>query len=109
MTHEQRQQAVVDLIAAGELQAARDLAAINEDIMRDEIAAYKQATDELTAMLDLADFSRGPLPQLVIGSRLYHSVFAILRRYTHTLKDRGLYEAVVAELLEHTQTSAVIN
>ena len=42
MTHEQRQQAVVDLLAAGELQAAIKLAAVNEQILLDEMEASKR-------------------------------------------------------------------
>jgi ABC-type uncharacterized transport system ATPase subunit len=109
MTHAQRQQAVVDLLEMNQFEAARQLTQINAAIMQDEINAFKQATDELTRMLDLSERHRGPLPQLVIGSRLYQAVLAILQRYTQTLKDRGLYEAVVAELLEHTQVPTSIN
>jgi hypothetical protein len=110
MNAAQRNTAVLELLAAGELHAARELAAINVQIMQDEINAFDQATDELNRMLDMAAINRYPLPKkLTIGGGLYHAVIQLLQKYTPTLKDRGLYEAVVAELLEHTQASAVIN
>lgn len=110
MNAAQRNTAVLDLLAAGQLQAARQLAQINADILTDQIAAFEQATDELNQMLDLAAVNRYPLPKkLVIGSGLYHAVIQLLQKYTPVLQSCGLYEAVVAELLEQTQAPAVIN
>jgi hypothetical protein len=109
MNFTQRNTAVLDLVAAGELQAARELAAINEAIMQDEINAFDQATDELNRMLDLSERHRGPLPQLIIGSALYQAVIQLLQKYTPTLRSCGLYEAVVTELLNSTEPSSAVN
>jgi len=74
MDFNQRQQAVVNLVIGGDLQAARAQATKNEAIFQDEIAAFTRSTDELNAMLGLAAVNRGPLPQLIIGSSLYQAV-----------------------------------
>ena len=42
MNANQRNTAVLDLIAAGQLEAARELAAINEAILLDEIAEFNR-------------------------------------------------------------------
>ena len=117
MNFTQRNQAVVDLVTGGYLTAARELAAINVQIVQDEIDAFNRQsakfnheTDELRKMLDMAAINRYPLPKkLVVGSGLYQSVVNLLQKYTHTLRERGLYEAVVVEFLRLTETPTTVN
>ena len=103
MDFAQRNQAVVDLVVGGYLQAARQLATMNEPILLDEHATFNQRTDELIQLL--ADFraNRDRIPKLAVGSHEYHEAFKVLESYRPELEVRGFYDEVMSILLGRLQ------
>lgn len=103
MNFNQRNQAVVDLFTSGNLQAARQLAAINVAIVEERIATFDQRTAELNQLLADIRANRDRLPMLAIGSYEYQEAFRVLETYRHELELRGSYAEVMSIVLRRLQ------
>jgi hypothetical protein len=99
MNFAERNQAVVDLVIGGQLQAAIQLAAVNEQILLDEHAEFDRRTTELIQLLTDVRANRNHLPMLAVGSHDYHEAFRVLETYRPDLEQRGFFDEVMSIVL----------